>query len=272
MQPGSITYRLEIALQKLSHYDSPLCDIAENFREIPVEEAFQMGTGGDCFEYWRRLRVKNGLPINTLERNWDGTVIRNRTDRKAGETPFFRIHFRTGSGVFLKRMLGYLRNYPSPYRRSIMIKNFIYLAVMFFLFATVELDAEPIVSITFKSYSGECDGYCDTTLLLTNLKVDYTEFSTHKGDPPHHVSRIISPIEWSALTDGDAIRRFQRLPKVLGDPGEVDQVVWTLIVTTPTRSQEVRFDSDTKPSSLTSYLDELWKIDAEMTSKAGKKR
>jgi hypothetical protein len=76
-------YRLEIASQKLPHYDSPLCEIADNFREIPVEEAFQMGTGGDCFEYWRRLRLKNGLPINTLEKNSDGSVIRNRLDRKA---------------------------------------------------------------------------------------------------------------------------------------------------------------------------------------------
>jgi hypothetical protein len=75
-------YRLEIASQKLPHYDSPLCDIADNFREIPVEEAFQMGTGGHCFEYWRRLRVKNGLPINTLEKNPDGSVIRNRLDRQ----------------------------------------------------------------------------------------------------------------------------------------------------------------------------------------------
>ena len=75
-------YRHEIGAQKLNRYDSPLCDIAENFREIPVEEAFQMGVGGDCFEYWRRLRVNNGLPINTLEKNPDGSVIRNRLDRQ----------------------------------------------------------------------------------------------------------------------------------------------------------------------------------------------
>jgi hypothetical protein len=75
-------YRMEISLQKLPNYDSPLCDIADNFREIPIEEAFLMGKGGDCFEYWRRLRVKNGLQINTLEKNPDGSVIRNRLDRQ----------------------------------------------------------------------------------------------------------------------------------------------------------------------------------------------
>ena len=81
-------YRLEIAAQKLPHYDSPLCDIAENFREIPVEEAFQMGTGDACFDYWRRLRLKTGLPINTLEKNPDGSVIRNRLDRQNTICPF----------------------------------------------------------------------------------------------------------------------------------------------------------------------------------------
>jgi len=75
-------YRLEIASQKLSRYASLLCDIAQNFREIPFEEAFEMGTGAACFEYWQRLRVKNGLSINTLEKNPDGSVIRNRSDRQ----------------------------------------------------------------------------------------------------------------------------------------------------------------------------------------------
>jgi hypothetical protein len=81
-------YRLEIASQKLVRHASPLCDIADNFRDIPFEEAFRMGSGGECFEYWRRLRVKNGLPMNTLEKNPDGSPIRIRTDRQEVVRPF----------------------------------------------------------------------------------------------------------------------------------------------------------------------------------------
>jgi hypothetical protein len=115
-----------------------------------------------------------------------------------------------------------------------------------------------------------CLGYCDSTLTLTPRKIDYAEFSTNKQQAPRRASRKNTNAEWTTLTDADAIRRFERLPNVLGDPGDVDQVVWTLIVTTAKGSKEVRFDEDTKPSSLSTYLDALWKIDSEMTKKAGR--
>jgi hypothetical protein len=78
--------RLPISEMVIPSYRSESCDAADNFRFIPFEEACQMAFV--AFELWHKLRIKEGLPINTLERNWDGTVIRYRTDRKAGETPF----------------------------------------------------------------------------------------------------------------------------------------------------------------------------------------
>jgi len=79
-------HRKEISDMVIPSYRSNMCDIADNFRFIPFEEVFQMGFV--AFQFWHKLRIKEGLSISTLERNWDGTVIRCRTDRKAAETPF----------------------------------------------------------------------------------------------------------------------------------------------------------------------------------------
>lgn len=73
-------FRQLIQAIKLTTYDSPLCDVAENFRLIPWEEAFFMGH--EAFEYWQRLRLKHGLDVTTIETNPDGSKMRNRKDRK----------------------------------------------------------------------------------------------------------------------------------------------------------------------------------------------
>jgi hypothetical protein len=78
--------RKAISEMVIPSYRSDMCDIADNFRFIPFEEAFMMGFRAS--EYWQKLRIKEGLPVSALERNGDGSIIRYRTDRKAEENPF----------------------------------------------------------------------------------------------------------------------------------------------------------------------------------------
>ena len=49
-------YRIEIAWQKLPHYDSPECMIADCFREIALEKLIAMNLPVAVIEYWMRLR------------------------------------------------------------------------------------------------------------------------------------------------------------------------------------------------------------------------
>jgi hypothetical protein len=54
-------YRLEIASQKLPHYDSPECEIADRFQEITPEELIARNYSISIIEYWMRLRRKFAL-------------------------------------------------------------------------------------------------------------------------------------------------------------------------------------------------------------------
>ena len=56
-------YRVEIASQKLLHYDSAECMIADCFREITLEKVLGMNLPLTAIEYWMRLRRTHGLPM-----------------------------------------------------------------------------------------------------------------------------------------------------------------------------------------------------------------
>ena len=56
-------YRHEIASQKLPHYDSPECMIADRFRDLTLEGLLALNLPVAAIEYWMRLRRKNGLPL-----------------------------------------------------------------------------------------------------------------------------------------------------------------------------------------------------------------
>lgn len=57
-------YRHEIASQKLPHYDTPECMIADCFRELTLNGLLAMNLPVVVVEYWMRLRRKYGLCIS----------------------------------------------------------------------------------------------------------------------------------------------------------------------------------------------------------------
>jgi hypothetical protein len=58
-------YRLEIAGQKLPHYDSVECMIADNFQELTTERILSLNVPVTAIEYWLRLcRKRNWVNQN----------------------------------------------------------------------------------------------------------------------------------------------------------------------------------------------------------------
>jgi hypothetical protein len=53
-------YRLEIAAQKLPHYDSPECMIADRFKDLTIEKLLDMKASVVSIEYWTRIRKRSG--------------------------------------------------------------------------------------------------------------------------------------------------------------------------------------------------------------------
>jgi hypothetical protein len=54
-------YRLEIASQKLPHYDSAECMIADRFRDLTLASLIENNLPLAAIEYWMRLRRKEGI-------------------------------------------------------------------------------------------------------------------------------------------------------------------------------------------------------------------
>jgi hypothetical protein len=54
-------YRLEIASQKLPHYDSAECMIADRFQELTLASLIENNLTLGAIEYWMRLRRRVGL-------------------------------------------------------------------------------------------------------------------------------------------------------------------------------------------------------------------
>ena len=108
-----------------------------------------------------------------------------------------------------------------------------------------------------------------SVMVLTDQRVVYTEYSTIKSELPRSTSRSISREEWTQLTDSRAIQQILRLPKKIGNPGEVDQTVATLIITTNKRVKETSFNYDSKLPGLDTFLKVIQTIDGQMTDKVG---
>jgi hypothetical protein len=51
-------YRIEIASQKLPHYDSPECMIADRCLELDLKDILALNLAVPCIEYWLRLRKR----------------------------------------------------------------------------------------------------------------------------------------------------------------------------------------------------------------------
>ena len=56
-------YRLEIASQKLPHYDSPECMIADRFQDLSLASLIENNLPVPAIEYWMRLRRNHGLSL-----------------------------------------------------------------------------------------------------------------------------------------------------------------------------------------------------------------
>jgi hypothetical protein len=56
-------YRVEIAAQRLPHYDSTECMIADRFTELTLESLIENKLPLPAIEYWMRLRRRDELTL-----------------------------------------------------------------------------------------------------------------------------------------------------------------------------------------------------------------
>jgi hypothetical protein len=128
---------------------------------------------------------------------------------------------------------------------------------------------ESLISVKSETHFGECEGYCQTVLLVTNKEVRYTVHSWTKGAPDKSISRPTTKEEWSQLSQNAPLRSFFFLPSVIGHPDNVDQGEETLGFTTDERSIDTSFDYGANIKGLESYLKIIRKIREQMGKKLG---
>jgi hypothetical protein len=61
-------YRLEIASQKLPHYDSAECMIADRFQDLTLASLIENNLPLSAMEYWMRLRRREGMSLTSAIR------------------------------------------------------------------------------------------------------------------------------------------------------------------------------------------------------------
>jgi hypothetical protein len=146
------------------------------------------------------------------------------------------------------------------------MKLFVYLIIIFTALSTTGR-AEKIVSIKSGTYFGECVGYCQTSLEITEREVVYTEYSTDKSKAPRTYRRNTTPDEWTQILKSVSLNHFFTLPQVIGSPDGADEGGETFEVMTDVSDKKTTISLNTNIAGMEDYLKIIRKMRSEMHEK-----
>ncbi len=128
----------------------------------------------------------------------------------------------------------------------------------------LNIDTE-ILSISYGTYFGQCNGYCKQSITIENDSIRYQAQSWSENDnyPLIAFSTEFSEEDWKSIEEKIDFLIFRNIEEVIGCPDCADGGAEWIEIETEDVTHKIKFEYDNPPEEISNYIEDLSELLSE---------